>query len=157
MRHLITTLLIATLTAGSMSIIVPAVAAETGLRKMQGSGYAMGRGSSWKSTLSDEQRKKITRLKLDYKKKAIPLKLRIKQANVELAMLITKDSPNKKNIDKKIDEILKLKGEKMRLKTDHKIAVRKLLNDEQRVQFDMKALKKAYHGKKSKGYGRGHR
>ncbi len=157
MRHQLTVLLITVLTAGSIGIVPQVMADEPGMRQMQGKGYGMGREGSWKSTLSDAQKKKIAQLKLDYKKKSIPLKLRIKQARVDLAMLTTADTPDKKNIDKKIDEILKLKGERMRLKADHKIAVRKLLNQEQRVQFDMKMLKKAYQDKKSKGHDRGHR
>ena len=70
------------------------------------------------------------------------------QAKVELALLITSDSPSKKEINSKIDQVLKLKGEKMHLAADHKVEVRKLLTTEQRVSFDTHVLKKAYRGKK---------
>jgi len=62
--------------------------------------------------------------------------------------------PDQKAINKQIDKIVKLKAEKMRLKAAHKVEVRKVLNDDQRVQFDMKILKSAYHGKQ--GHHRGH-
>ena len=68
--------------------------------------------------------------------------------------VITSDNPKQDQINQKIDQIVKLKAEKMRLKAAHKIQVRSVLNEDQRVQFDMMMLKKAYKGKK--GHGRGH-
>jgi len=110
-------------------------------------------GGGWKASLSAEQLSQIAKLKLDFKKKKYPLKTQIKKAKVDLALLITADNPNQKSIDQKIDEIVELKSQKMRLKAKHKIAVRKILNEEQRVKFDMKVLKKAFHGKR-KGHHR---
>ena len=109
-------------------------------------------GGSWKASLTDEQIKQIAKLKLDYKKKKYPLKTKMKQAKIELALLMTSDKPSQKAISKKIDQLVKLKSQKLHLKANHKIAVRKLLNEDQRVKFDMKILKRAYHGKKSSRY-----
>ena len=162
MKSLLTTLFSTALIAGSLSMVAPALADEHGMRgsghgmhDMHGKGQAMhhGRGH-WKASLSDEQYEKINKLKLDYKKKVFPIKAKIKQAKIGLALLITSDKPKQKDIDKQIDEILKLKGEKMRLKAKHKVEVRKELNETQRVQFDMRVLKKAHKGKK--GYHHGH-
>ena len=108
-------------------------------------------GGGWKASLSTEQQNQLAKLKLNFKQKKYPLKAKMKQAKVELALLITTDSPDQKAINKKIDNIVDLKSQKMRLKAKHKIAVRKLLNEEQRVKFDMKMLKKAFHGK-AKGH-----
>lgn len=158
MKYLTTTLLVTALTGASMAIAIPVMAAEhgkQGMHRMHDKGCGMHRGSSWKSTLTAQQMKQVSKLKLSYKKKVYPIKTKIKQAKVELALLMTADKPSQKNIDKKIDEILKLKGKKMHQKAKHKIEVRKVLNEDQRVQFDMKILKKAYHGKK--GYRRDHR
>lgn len=105
-------------------------------------------GGGWKASLSAEQQNQIAKLKLDLKKKKYPLKTQIKQAKVDLALLITTDKPNQKSIDQEIDKIVDLKSQKMRLMAKHKIAVRKILNEEQRVKFDMKVLKKAFHGKR---------
>ena len=110
-------------------------------------------GGGWKASLSTEQQSQLAKLKLEFKKKTYPMKTQIKQAKVDLALLITTDKPNQKSIDQKIDKIVDLKSQKMRLKAKHKIAVRKLLNEEQRVKFDMKVLKKAFHGKR-KGHHR---
>jgi Spy/CpxP family protein refolding chaperone len=147
MKYIIMMLLAAALACGGINSVPAAFADQHGKHHMMGH---HGSSHHWKATLSDEQIKEINKLKLDYKKKKYPVKAKLKQAKVELALLMTADSPKQKDIDKKIDQILKLKGEKMRLKTGFKISMRKVLNDEQRVMFDMHLLKKAYHGKKHK-------
>ena len=116
-----------------------------------GRGMGMKGGGGWWASMTTEQQDQVAKLKLEYKKQKLPLKTEIKQAKLELAMLITSDNPSQKAIDKKIDQIVQLKSKKMHLKAKHKIAVRKVLNESQRLRFDMKILKKAYHGK---GHGR---
>jgi hypothetical protein len=54
-------------------------------------------------------------------------------------------------INKKIDELTKLKNDKMKEKYKYLAAKRKVLNAEQQVRFDMHVIKKAMHGK-----GKGH-
>ncbi len=125
--------------------------ADHGRHHMMGGMMGGHHGSKhWKKSLTDEQNTKLLALKLDKKKKLIPLKLKIKQAKVELAMLITSNSPGKSAVNKKISAIVKLKQQKMQIKANHKIAVRKLLNDEQKVLFDLHVLKKAKKGKRYK-------
>ena len=114
----------------------------------EGMHHDYGHSKGWMKNLNEEQRKEIDKLHLEYKKKKLLLKAQIKQAKIELALLVTSDSPNKANITKKIDQIMKLKTDKLTIKTDHQIAVRKVLNEEQRVAFDMHVLKKASHSKK---------
>lgn len=142
MKYLTTALLITALAGAGMGVITPVMANEHGKRGMHHD------GGSWKSTLNEAQTKQIDQLKLNYKKKVYPIKAKIKQTKVELALLITAKKPNQKGVEKKIDEVVKLKAKKMRHKAAYKIEVRKVLNAEQRVQFDIKLLKKAYHGKK---------
>ena len=145
MKSLTASVLFAALTVVGMSVLTPALA-DHGMGKMHhGSG-------GWKSSLTDDQQKKIARLKLQYKSKKYPLKAKMKQVKIELALLMTSDKPSQKAISKKIDQLVKLKSQKLHLKANHKIAVRKLLNEDQRVKFDMKILKRAYHGKKSSRY-----
>lgn len=155
MKSLPTLLIMAALAGGGLALTTTAVAAQHGGHgmHMKGMGSGMHQGG-WRATLSDDQIKQIDKLKLEHKKKTYPLNTGIKQARVELAMLITSDKPDQKAINSKIDEIVKLKAEKMRLKASHKVAVRKVLNEDQRVLFDMHVLKKAYHGKS--GHHRGH-
>lgn len=135
------TLFITALMLGNLYLIAPAV--------------AKGDYSSWKDTLSQEQRQQVARLKLDFKTLALPNKAKIKQARIELALLVTADKADSVAIDKKIDEILKLKGEIIRAKAKLRVEIRKVLNEAQRVKFDLNVLKKASRGKKwshSKGH-----
>jgi len=145
MKRISSTLLgIILFTSGMGLIVQPVMASSHGCGKH----HCMHKGhKAWMGTLNEKQQKKIDKLHLDYKKKKLLLKAQLKQAKVELALLITSGSPKKSDTDKKIDEILKLKKEKMSLKVDHKIEVRSVLNEEQRVKFDMHVLKKAYRGK----------
>jgi len=110
----------------------------------------MHKDGGWKASLTESQQNQLAKLKLNYKKDKYLLKSKLKQAKVELAMLVTSDKPEQKALDNKINEIVQLKSKKMHTKVKHKIAVRKLLNEDQRVKFDMKVLKKAFHGKKHK-------
>lgn len=118
--------------------------------KMGRHGARHGFGHSWKASLTDEQRKKVDKLRLSYKRDKYLLKAKLKQAKIEFALLITKDSPSKSNINSKIDKITKLKKEKLHLKANHKINVRKLLTEDQRVQFDLAVLKRMAKGKHGK-------
>lgn len=161
MRYLMRTLI---LLAG-LGLMAPASAQQPGMgtammhgeRGMAPGKDGMRHGShGWKATLSDTQRKQLAALKLDYKKKVYPLKARLRQVKVDLALLLGTDKPSQKSIDQKINAISKLKAEQMRLKAAHRIAVRKMLNEAQRVQFDMKLLKKAYHGKRRCQHGGHH-
>jgi Spy/CpxP family protein refolding chaperone len=147
MKILLTAILAVTLVGGGVSLITPAMAEMHG-KGHSGQHYTDG----WKASLTEEQIKQLNKIRLEHKKKCYPIKASLKQAKVELALLMTTGSPKQKDLNKKIDEILKLKGEKLRLKVDKKIKIRKMLTEDQRVQFDMRVLKKAYHGKKGKGF-----
>jgi len=155
MKTLIAAVLSTALIGSGMGVAGSALAEEHGMGGMHGKGHGMYShhgGGGWKATLTDEQSKQIDKLRLEYKQKTYPIKAKIQAAKIELAMLMTAEAPKQKDIDKKIDEILKLKGEKMRIKAAHKISVRKLLTEEQRVQFDLHVLNKAYGGKKGHGH-----
>lgn len=131
-----------------VGMAIPATSlADHGRHHMMGGQHG---SQHWKNSLSDEQENKLRVLKLKKKKQLIPLKLKIKQAKVELAILIGNDKPKQDAIDKKISEIVKLKQQKMQLKAKHKIAVRKLLNTDQKVMFDLRMLIKSKKGKRCK-------
>lgn len=109
------------------------------------------RGACWKDTLTDEQRDKLAKIKLDHMKVQAPLKAEMKTIKVDLALLVTADKPDSAAINKKIDELTRLKNAKMKEKYKYLAAKRKVLNNKQRVLFDMHVIKKAMKGKK-KGY-----
>ena len=109
-------------------------------------------GVCWKDTLTDEQRAKLAKIKLDHMKVQAPIKAKMKTVKVDLALLVTANKPDTAAINKKIDELTKLKNAKLKEKYKYIAAKRKVLNDEQRVLFDMKVIKKAMKGKQ-----KGHR
>ena len=149
MKALMSTTLAVILLSGGIALATPAMADHGhGMGHGRGMGHGMCHGKAWMADLSKEQQTQLDKKHVDYKKQKLLLKTKIKQAKVELALLVTSDSPNKKEINSKIDQVLKLKGEKMRLAAEHKVEVRKLLTTEQRVSFDTHVLKKAYRGKK---------
>ncbi len=154
---LLSTLLTSALVTGSLFLVTPVTASQHGMMHGKGGHHGMSHGShGWKATLTEEQQQQVDKIKLDYKKKVLPIKAKIKQAKVDLALLVTADKPDQKAINKKIDEISKLKSEKMRAKAEKRIAVRKILNDKQRVKFDLHVLKKASKGKKGGKHGYHH-
>jgi len=104
-------------------------------------------GAPWMATLTPEQRAKIDALHLQLAKKQAPLEAKKHALKVELKLLILTDKPDRKAIDKKIDELVTVKSRFMRNKIGHKIDMRALLTDEQRVSFDLGMMRKYGHGK----------
>jgi len=133
---------------GSLGLTTTALADHG--RGMQGGGMYGGKGMSgmcWKETLTDEQRAKLAKLKLDYMKAKAPIKAKMKAVKVDLAILVTTNKPDTNAINKKVDELTKLKNDKMKEKYKYIAAKRKVLTAEQQVLFDTRVIKKAMHGK----------
>jgi len=137
---------------GSLGLTTPALA-EPG-HGMHGSGMHGGQGAcgpGWKDTLTDDQRMALAKLKLDHMKVVAPIKAKMKNLKVELAMLVTTDKPDANVINKRIDELTKLKNDKMKEKYKYISSKRKVLTEDQQVLFDTHIIQKAMHGK-----GKGH-
>jgi len=109
--------------------------------------------SSWKESLTDVQKEKIKKMKVDFLKVKYPMKARMKTIKIDLAVLATSGSPDQKAINAKIDELLALKKNLLKAKYAHKIAVRKELKPEQKVVFDKHMLKKAKRKKSRSHHG----
>jgi len=152
MKYLISTLFASALLSGGMGFTSLAMADNHGRHHGMHNDDQHGRhhGKQWMADLTDDQRKKIDKLHADYYKEKGAIKVKIKDAKLELAKVITNDNPMQKDIDNKIDGILKLKREKMQLKAAHKIEVRNLLTKEQRVKFDDHVINKATQCRKHK-------
>lgn len=122
---------------------------HNGAQHMGGPGYGGGymHGARWRQSLSDEQRAKIEKLKLDYVKKKATLKTRKGALKTDLALLTTKDNASIAEINRKIDQMVKLKKQLLRMKYSHLVAVRKELTAEQRVSFDLMVMRKSRRGK----------
>lgn len=128
-----------------------------------GQGQGQGHGEGMKKeghcgipNLTDDQKAKIDVLKLDHKKKMLDINNQINEKEAHLITVTTGDKSNKDEAYKTIDEISVLRAIKEKLKLDHKLAVRALLTDEQKVWFDMNGMK-GHGGMHQKGdMGGGH-
>ncbi len=120
-----------------------------GDHRMGGPGYGGGymHGARWRQSLSDEQRKKIEKIKLDYVKKKAVLKASKKALKIDLALLATKNNVSMAEINRKIDQYVKIKKQLLRIKYSHLVAVRNELTAEQRVNFDLGVMRKSRSGK----------
>ena len=85
--------------------------------------------------LSVEQIQKIEKLRLEHRKDVLSLRSKIKAAHLDLEGLIMEESAQK-DIDKKVEEIGKMETELMKKRIAHRIEIRNLLTDEQKVIFD---------------------
>ena len=109
-------------------------------------------GKAWMEGLSADQQKKVDALHVDYKKKKLALREKIKDAKLALAKETIKDTPDTSVIYAKINDVVKHKATKMRLRAAHQIKVRKLLTKEHRVKFDEYVLKSVSRGKRRMGH-----
>lgn len=89
--------------------------------------------------LSTEQIQKIEKLRLERQKTVLTLKTKIKSAHLDLQGLIMEGS-DQKILDKKIEEIGKMKTELMKKRVAHRMEIRNLLTDEQKVIFDTQKM-----------------
>ena len=86
--------------------------------------------------LSDEQKEKVKELRTAHMKENTEFQLQMKEKEVALQKLITSDNPDMDEVKKLIDEMGAIHTQKMQKEAAHKIAVRKILNDDQKVIFD---------------------
>ena len=98
--------------------------------------------------LTEEQQTQIEDLRIEHWKKMQDYRNQIRENRARYITLTTSQQPDQKAINKNIDEWTGLKGEMMKEKTSHGLAIRSLLNDEQKMWFDKNAMS---HGK-----GKGH-
>ena len=142
---------------GGIAMSTPVIAAQSkgGMHhsEMHGKGH---HGHSWKSTLTEKQQAELDKLRLAHAKVKLPLKAKMKAIKVDLALLVTADKPDYKDINQKISELVKLKQEKLQEKYKYYAAKRKVLTPEQRVSYDLYVLKSAMHKRKGKGHHRHH-
>lgn len=87
--------------------------------------------------LTEDQQKKIDALKVNHQKQMLDLKNQIREKEARLITLTTGDKINKDEAFKIIDEISVLKATREKAKLDHRLAIRSLLTDEQKLWFDM--------------------
>ena len=88
--------------------------------------------------LTDDQISKIKDIRLNEQKQSMQLQNQISEKNAKLRTLETADKADLKEINKVIDETMKLQGDAKKLQAESKQKIRTLLTEEQRIQFDSK-------------------
>lgn len=87
--------------------------------------------------LSEEQKTQIKAIRLECGKKSTPVKAQLGIKRAELKALEVAEKADMKAINAKVDEMAKLQAELAKIGIDGKIKTRALLNDEQKLKFDM--------------------
>jgi len=86
--------------------------------------------------LTEEQQNKIEELRLNFQKEMSPERIKVSKLRLELKELLIADKPDLGKINSQLEDINKqrLKMEKARIK--HRLEVRELLTEKQRLIFD---------------------
>lgn len=117
-----------------------------------------GRGNCLNNlNLSETQKSEIDKLKFEHKKKMLVLKTSLMEKKAHFNTLKIQEFPDMKAINTTIDEMSSIKNKMMKTNIAHKMAIRALLDEEQKVIFNEHQI--AYGGKGHKnahGYGNGY-
>lgn len=106
--------------------------------------------------LTQEQQDKIEKSRLAFAKEALKIKNQIGEKNAHLKTLSMADQADMEAINKTIDELYALKASLAKKNETHIQDIRKMLNDEQRLEFDLKhAKKEKCHNGPACGEGKG--
>src|SRR3989339_975255 len=100
--------------------------------------------------LSDEQKQKIDKIKFANQKENLQLKNKLAEKKAQLKTLESADNADMSAINKIIDEMSALKAEMHKKRAAQKQEIRKILTEEQRLQFDIHGGKKGLKHKKIK-------
>lgn len=96
----------------------------------------------WAKTLNDQQRVAIDRMHLTLDTEHAVLKAKAQVLQKEINVMTAKDNANQKAIHAGIDELMALKAKIMKLRYDHLTEMREILNEQQRISYDMAILKR---------------
>jgi len=91
--------------------------------------------------LSDEQKSKISDLRLAHQKEMLPLQTELRSKMAELRLLKTEDKADLNKIDQLIDHSEKIRTKIQKAKVRHQLEIRKMLTPEQQRVWDSRALK----------------
>lgn len=98
------------------------------------------------SDLKDDQKTKIETLCTENAKKNLAFDNQLQEKMAQFKTLMTADKADMAAINKLIDEIGKIKTEKMKAHAAHKQEIRKILDDKQRLEFDLHLSKQGFCG-----------
>lgn len=102
----------------------------------------------WHGTLNDHQKIQVDEMHLRLMKDTAAIKAMITVKKTELAILATQNHAKLEALNKKIDEILDLKRQKIRARYAHIVEMREMLSPTQRISYDMRIISQAASRKK---------
>jgi Spy/CpxP family protein refolding chaperone len=100
------------------------------------------------SNLTDEQQSALKKLQIAHQKEMLPLRNELGEKKAKMKTLQTADNSDLKAINALIDEMSSIKTTMAKAKAAKHQAIRNLLTDEQRLQFDIHYSQKGMHYRK---------
>jgi len=137
MKRLISILM---LCAFLVVVLVPLISAKPRKDVIAGKRIRLHQKKPKGLNLTDEQKAKMSDLRLALQKKLLPLKSDLQSKMTNLRLLKTEENPNLNKIDKLIDETGKLRTQMQKEKVRHQLEVRKILTPDQRKIWDSRTL-----------------
>ncbi|MGE4290527.1 MAG: Spy/CpxP family protein refolding chaperone [Salinivirgaceae bacterium] len=95
--------------------------------------------------LTDEQQSALKNLQVTHQKEMLPLRNELGEKKAKMRTLQTAENVDLKAINALIDEMSMIKTKMAKAKAAKHQAIRKLLTEEQRLQFDLHYSKKGMH------------
>ena len=100
--------------------------------------------------LTEDQLLTIQKLRLEHQKEMLPITSKLQSKRLELRTMMLEES-DQININKKIDEIGEIRNDLMKKRMTHRVKIRNLLTDKQKLHFDTMGFEK--HGRRGKEFG----
>lgn len=98
------------------------------------------------SNITPEQQKQMDALKANHQKEMMDLKNQLKEKEAHYVTVTTGSAINEKDAEKTLDEMSVIHLSMAKKKLAHQMAVRKILTEEQKVEFDKHHAKMGAHG-----------
>lgn len=100
--------------------------------------------------LTDAQKDQMKFMRIDHEKSIKSDQQTLKLKMVELSNLVSNDAPNQKDVNRLTDEIGGLQTALLKAQIDHRIEVRTLLDEEQKLKFDKMKIGRGPGGKRGR-------
>lgn len=124
---------------------VALIALPTAAFRGHAGGMGMGKGMGMGPAFTDEQMEKIEKIHDRYNDERAELTNRLKVIMLEAHDAVADDTPDFDAIERRIDEMLEVKGDLAKLRLRIHKEIRPLLDDDQKVLFD-RGLGRMLHG-----------
>lgn len=100
--------------------------------------------------LTDAQKDQVKFLRIEHETAIKSNQQTLKLKMVELSNLVSNDAPNQKDVNRLTDEIGGLQTALLKAQIGHRVEVRTLLNDEQKLKFDKMKIGRGPGGKRGR-------